>query len=597
MKKRIKIGRRKSNMAVFTDSVMEILQRNAGDEDITTFEGLMNVGVPIFFGEEMNVISEEYREKFELGFLLKFFFKELAFDSLTAWRMAFKEKIWNNADYINGVYGTLDKQIFSDYRVRKVNNAGTSKVITDVQGSNVNVSNASTDTEHSGNTVEANSNNRSFNENSSDVNASVNNANGESSNVKSGDDTTINTENSVTNANGTKNTSTDPLKNYDEKTITGEEIHDRNKSGSDVTNKIGKEKNSHNTTDTTQKTNVSANATGGQDDTYNKKQIEGTEVSIENRDVSQEDYGGYKDRNHNEDDNNNNFFQVNYDTPVSRISGLRSPGASAAGTGVGLLASETFNYMSSAAETGTTDDNESNGYTIHEFGEFDANGNKIANSKYEHKDSGMVKNTKVYGGVDSETGFQPGARYDEDTGNTQYGKSESKTDVENGSISRSGDDTLEFIERVDASSNNEVEYDKRHFNDYTEKNARANDVDETSNDETVASKGGTNVVNYNTTDAESHNNSDSSSSTNIGNRDSVEVDNGSRSSVDNSKDNVLNSSTNSGSNVSNTNQNGATTNVSEEVDYSYNMELLYRSMSLLDKVWDLFYDIFQIVLE
>lgn len=115
-------------MANFTQSVREIIQQHADGQDLSTIEGIYEVGAPIFFGSEMNVISNEFRERFEKGFLLKFFNDELGYETFPLWRIAFQEKIFNNAEYINLIYDTLDKQIFADYKVRKKNAEEASKI-------------------------------------------------------------------------------------------------------------------------------------------------------------------------------------------------------------------------------------------------------------------------------------------------------------------------------------------------------------------------------------------------------------------------------------------------------------------------------------
>ena len=86
-------------MAMFTQSIREIIQQNAHGQDISTIDGIYAVGAPIFFGDEMNFISQEYRERLEKGFLIKYFNDELGYETFPLWRIAFQEKIFNNADY------------------------------------------------------------------------------------------------------------------------------------------------------------------------------------------------------------------------------------------------------------------------------------------------------------------------------------------------------------------------------------------------------------------------------------------------------------------------------------------------------------------
>ena len=55
-------------MAKYTLSIYEILASNAGNEDISTLDGICNVATNVLFGEELKVINPEFREKFITGY-------------------------------------------------------------------------------------------------------------------------------------------------------------------------------------------------------------------------------------------------------------------------------------------------------------------------------------------------------------------------------------------------------------------------------------------------------------------------------------------------------------------------------------------------
>ena len=61
-------------MSKYTQSIYSILEQYAQPgEDITKLSDIYEIGVRDIFGEELNVISEEYRQHFVTSFLLHFF--------------------------------------------------------------------------------------------------------------------------------------------------------------------------------------------------------------------------------------------------------------------------------------------------------------------------------------------------------------------------------------------------------------------------------------------------------------------------------------------------------------------------------------------
>jgi len=108
-------------MANYTQSIREILQMNKlPNENITNINVISAIAQrTIFDGTLVNVIDERYRENFITGFTLHFFNDELGLETLPLWKIALSEKLLNNGSYINLMYENLDKQIFSQYRVKK----------------------------------------------------------------------------------------------------------------------------------------------------------------------------------------------------------------------------------------------------------------------------------------------------------------------------------------------------------------------------------------------------------------------------------------------------------------------------------------------
>lgn len=108
-------------MANYTQSIREILQMNKlPNENITDVNVISAIAQrTIFDGTMVNVIDERYRQNFITGFTLHFFNDELGLETLPLWKIALSEKLINNGSYINLIYENLDKQIFSQYRVKK----------------------------------------------------------------------------------------------------------------------------------------------------------------------------------------------------------------------------------------------------------------------------------------------------------------------------------------------------------------------------------------------------------------------------------------------------------------------------------------------
>lgn len=597
-------------MAIFTDSVMEILQRHAQGQDITTFEGLMNVGTPLFFGEEMNFISEDYREKFELGFLLKFFYKELAFDSFTAWRMAFKQKIVNNSDYINGIYATLDKQVFADYRVRRVNASGTNRIVTDIEGQSTSVTDGTVDTSISATSAETTSNRNVVDEDTTGTSSGTVAGTGTVANAKTGTETTADTGTDTVTHTGsttTDETGTDTNAHTGTKTTSHDMMHNEQQFGSyadatihgltDTNTKTGTETRVLDKDTTLRKTGTETDALSGTDQRDVTLVKSGSETNQETRNLTHGESGSYRDTNHQvvdtDNDGRDNSFQVNYDSPVGSLQTMRSPGSSSAGTGSSLISNENFNYWSSGGEGGNThiDDNTetTDGYTERTF------------TAYQQTDSGTDTNVLTFA-----------SRQDKTDDDVTYGKTDTKTYNTTDTGTDDETDTTTY-NTTDRSVKSGTDTTTRTYTDY--RNAKSDDGTiedeydetntETKNLETEVTYDTTDTdtknlqsqTTHNTTDTQTRNTLDTKSESNSGTRDVTTTDSGSKNVTDSSTQSVDTDTTVTNNNESTTTQNGTTSNLSEEIDYTYNMELLYKSMSLLDKVWDLFYDLFQIIYE
>ncbi len=153
-------------MSKITRTLLSILQENAGDNDITTVEGISAVASSVLFPEDgLALIDENYQDRLVVGFTLHYLKDEIGMETLPLWKLALLEKLFNNYDYINEIYANLDKQIFSDYRVRNVSNNGTAT------GSKIGT--GSTGTIKSGTTTDTGDVTRNYEEENTDSKESI----------------------------------------------------------------------------------------------------------------------------------------------------------------------------------------------------------------------------------------------------------------------------------------------------------------------------------------------------------------------------------------------------------------------------------------
>ena len=106
-------------MAKFTISILDKLIENSNNKDLTDFQNLTDVSKTTLFGSELNVISEEYRDRFVLSFTQEFLYDEIGFETFAGWRMALAHRIFDLAEKINWTFENLDKQVFANYSVNK----------------------------------------------------------------------------------------------------------------------------------------------------------------------------------------------------------------------------------------------------------------------------------------------------------------------------------------------------------------------------------------------------------------------------------------------------------------------------------------------
>lgn len=120
-------------MAKYTISIREKLQE-AGT-DLTNMDNLRKASKDIIFGELLNVMSPQYRDRLALGFAQHFFNDEIGLETWPLWRIALSEKLFNYKEFIEKQYELVDKGVFTMYHVSRTNaNTTTSNsMITDTK--------------------------------------------------------------------------------------------------------------------------------------------------------------------------------------------------------------------------------------------------------------------------------------------------------------------------------------------------------------------------------------------------------------------------------------------------------------------------------
>ena len=120
-------------MSKYTQSIKSILMENAQvGESISNLSDMLAISKRAIFDSTipMSVISQDYRDRLILGFTLHYLNDEIGLETLLLFKFGLADKIYNNAEYINSIFATLDKQVLSDYRTKSVDGE-SHDVITD----------------------------------------------------------------------------------------------------------------------------------------------------------------------------------------------------------------------------------------------------------------------------------------------------------------------------------------------------------------------------------------------------------------------------------------------------------------------------------
>lgn len=321
-------------MAKYTISIRELIEANKGDDDPSTLEGIHDIAERVLFGEELNVINDEYVDRFITGFALHYFNDEIGYETYPMWRLALMEKVFNNAELINGVYENLDKQIFSDYTVRKIaNNSSKVDNITKSLDIDTSTADAGTSSRVNGGTDEvAHTGTTGLTRGT----VGTRSKGGADKDTLSGTDTTLRTGTSEVakagvNTDHTSGGDTTTQSGVDTAkkggTVTANRDYDSSSSGDTASTTLGGDK----ITETSQNTRTESGS-------YTDTMSGSSEGSVDDNSVG-----------------------INFDTPMGSLEHLRTPDTTLRGEGVSAAAStpetgahtgggRTYKYMSAAQE-------------------------------------------------------------------------------------------------------------------------------------------------------------------------------------------------------------------------------------------------------
>lgn len=286
-------------MANYTVSIREILQlHKSANQNLMNVNDVLDLSKDYLFDEApLNVLSNEYIDNFVLGFTLHFFNEELGLETIPLWKIALNEKLINNSSYINQIFDMLDKQLFTSYKVRRVENT----------------------------------------------------ANNEKSTEKH-DDITLTKLNNSTDTLSEAVTSSDERTTENSETKTGTGTVENAKTGYDELNKTGTVADAKSGTDALERTGTDVKAKSGQDVVDHNGSITdehtGTQTLDKDNDQTTTNTGTTT--------NDINSVVVQFDTPQGALSNMRTPGGDATGQGVAYANGQTYNYMSAASETDQT---------------------------------------------------------------------------------------------------------------------------------------------------------------------------------------------------------------------------------------------------
>lgn len=519
-------------MANFTQSIREILQFNKQPaESLENVSDVYAVANRCLFDKApMNVLESSYRERFITGFTLHFFNEEIGLETLPLWKIALNEKLFNNASYINLIFENLDKQIFADYNVKQSSTYGT-------------------------------------NSGSKTANGSL------SSQRDIGTLTSEESSDALMETDGTESTDTLLGTGTVENAIEGSEL--RYKAGEDTLTKAGSETRIKDGEDVLKKEGAEVRHKGGKDTTS----MLGSEETANSGTDTTTDDGNQRTIHSGASVNTQNGLAVQYDTPMGSVQNMRSPGGPVEPTYTVEESTGDLNWQQYEGNSGISQGHNGTGYSYLEGQDFDymtaATENGTTGTTVDNNNENLFHSNTL----ELEHGLTTTRSFDDRADETEYNSKEDIVyGVDNAGTANERKDTTEYGGKEELAYGKDVNGNTSARTDTTEyggkevvsygkaldnqgapiADARLNtETRDTSDERTISS----------TTD-KSLSDLTSKSSTSATDDDLVQMTEDTETTSESHADT----------------ENGT--------DYSLNLEMLYRSMPLLNKVWELFDDLF-----
>lgn len=583
---------------MFTTDMATILRTTQVDEgytsDIQTIDGIKNRAYCALFSDnghmdgnyrtEMLQIDDDYRDFFATAFPLHYFNDEIGIETIPRWKIALMAKIYENAPYMNSIFSKLDDQIFANYRVRKVENQNASAKVSHLddtatrssvvshEGENINNSTSSAIDSYNDTNAGQHSNVLSDNV----VNTSSEDTSGSSSSLEDKLSTTshqglVSVEG---NEHSTDTNSTIGTKvSHDQKVDNTTNAHGESYNGAiheEVDDFIeDTEANRDTTTHTIEGKITDTHTPEGKIQVKNERQETGTykdEISFQDRkDIATTDSNG---------------VGVTFDTPMGKITSSQNAPAMrttdiSKGDGVTAANGSVYNYMSAASESDTSvkAENESKGKEIHTH---DGNQYKVTDTNTtEYLNNYKTKDEKEWSN-DYEEETTHHYHKDIDTDKTDN-SAKTSTDVTHGNVT---DDINETNNTASAGTNN-----KDSSQDTTETYA-----DSVSNEGSVTTtNSGSKDISGTTSKATADNGSESSSNAHEGTRSDASTSHDTNSFDETS----AGASSRIAIDVDTKQDNGTI----EETDKTYSMEMILLADGLMNKIWNIFDDLFMQIID
>ena len=560
-------------MSSYTQSIREILQYNkTPEQSLENVSDVYSVASECLFDKvPSGVISEEYWQQFVTGFTLHFMNEEIGYETLPLWKIALNEKIYNSGTYINKIFKNLDKEIFADYRVKQSATAGLHSITRHGTGTIGNVREDDTTTTSQDSATHSETVDNTVSGTVSGTGTVANAKTGSDTTSKTGTDTHTKTGDVETAKTGDVTTTKDgdvtTAKEGDiSHVISGSILNMR---GGDVTHAITASTMLMGGGFIEHVINGSTMKMGSGED-YVKHS--GSDTTYTDNTDSESHSGSIMEKHSGKNSFNNNSVSIHSDAPMGSLSNLWNGRGPASGEGVDFVTNgQAYNYMTTAQELDES---------------------RIQEDKREIKtDDNTGITHHICGSVMLTAGITDTTHY-----GSQIDETVDKTDRENRHTSDN-----EQKQTTDVETINTTDTETKNTSDVETLNTTDTETFDTTDTETFNT---TDTETYNTTDTDTLNLQDQVTygSMNTETRNTLDTtsktDNTATSGSDSKSGTVVVDGTVTDTQTRNTTDTDEGTHSEDTsgTDYTLNWEMLYyHSRPLLNKVWEIFNDLFMLI--